>query len=219
MKQNVNQQAFFALLREGLWADIPVHGEGLTINGSSHVDWVEVYNLAEEHSVVGIVLAGFENSGVKPPQDLLLQWIGEVQIIEQQNKSMNEFIAKLINKLRKDEIYCLLIKGQGIAQCYERPLWRACGDVDLLLSSTNYKEAKQCLLPLSEKVESEHKDIQHIGMTLESYEVELHGSLKYRLGRRIDKVLEEVHHDLFFQGSIRSWMNGKTLSVSAFSQQ
>ena len=63
------------------------------------MDWDEVYQLAEEQSVVGIVLAGIETSKVKPPQELLLQWIGEVQILEQQNKAMNGFIAELIEKL------------------------------------------------------------------------------------------------------------------------
>lgn len=58
---------------------------------------------------------------------LLLQWIGEVQVIEQRNKAMNQFVAELIEKLRKADIYALLVKGQGIAQCYEKPLWRCSG--------------------------------------------------------------------------------------------
>lgn len=49
--------------------------------------------MAEEQSVIGVVLAGIEHSTIKPPQDLLLQWIGEVQVLEQQNKSMNDFVA------------------------------------------------------------------------------------------------------------------------------
>lgn len=73
---------------------------------------------------------------------MLLQWIGEVQVIEQRNKEMNAFVADLIEKLRKVDIYSLLVKGQGVAQCYEKPLWRSCGDVDLFLSDANYKKAK-----------------------------------------------------------------------------
>ncbi len=143
---------FFALLRTGLWENLPVHGEGLKVNDSSDVDWEKVYQLAEEQSVVGLVLAGIEHSYVKPPQDLLLQWIGEVQIIEQQNKAMNEFIASLIEKLHKNDVYAILVKGQGIAQCYEQPLWRASGDVDLLLGEENYQRAKKILIPLADDV-------------------------------------------------------------------
>jgi hypothetical protein len=127
VKTDKSIQAFLALLRAGLW-------EQAVANINDKVDWERVYQLAEEQSVVGLVLAGIEHSYVKPPQDLLLQWIGEVQIIEQQNKAMNEFVASLIKKLRKEDVYTILVKGQGIAQCYERPLWRSSGDVDLLLS-------------------------------------------------------------------------------------
>lgn len=107
-------KTFFALLKAGLWgAGNPDIGMGGT------TDWQEVYRLATEQSVLGLVLAGLEHSDVKPPQVLLLQWIGVVQIIEQRNKEMNGFIAELIEKLRKDDIYALLVKGQGVAQCYE----------------------------------------------------------------------------------------------------
>ena len=138
MKTDKSIQAFFALVKAGLWEQADAN---LDIN--EKVDWEKVYQLAEEQSVVGLVLAGIEHSYVKPPQEFLLQWIGEVQIIEQQNKAMNQFVADLIDSLRKNDIYTILVKGQGIAQCYEKPLWRASGDVDLLLSDSNYEKAKK----------------------------------------------------------------------------
>lgn len=204
-KVSNEKKAFLALLRAGLWE------QDVQLSQYGNINHREIYRLAEEQSVVGLVAAGLEHAkDAKVSQLIALQYVGSSLQLEQKNRAMNSFIAKLINRLREENIYCLLIKGQGIAQCYERPLWRACGDVDLLLSSTNYKEAKEFLIPMSENVESEHTDIQHIGMTIESFEVELHGSIKYRLGRRIDKVLEEIHRDLFYQGSIRFWMNGQT---------
>lgn len=150
MQLNKNQQAFFELLRAGLWSD---GNPDMRIDETT--DWQEVYKLASEQSVLGLVLAGLEHSDVKPPQMLLLQWIGEVQIIEQRNKEMNVFIADLIEKLRKNDIYALLVKGQGIAQCYEKTLWRSSGDVDLLLSDSNYEKAKKVLIPLATNVENE----------------------------------------------------------------
>ena len=129
--------ALFALVRAGLWAETSAHDSWFLVNGSEQLDWEKVYLFAEEQSVIGVVLAGIETSKVKPSQELLLQWIGEVQMLEQQNKTMNGFIARLIEKLRYEDVYSLLLKGQGIAQCYERPLWRCCGDVDLFLSDDN----------------------------------------------------------------------------------
>lgn len=203
------RELFFALVRAGLWAD--AEPMDLGIQGfTDSVGWEKVYQLAEEQSVIGIVLAGIETSKVKPPQELLLQWIGEVQLLEQQNKAMNQFIAKLIEKMRNADIYTLLVKGQGIAQCYERPLWRACGDVDLLLSADNYEKAKKFLTPQAEHVDSEDASIKHLGMTIGEWIVELHGTMHIEISRRVNKGIDKVQADLFYGGNVRSWNNNGT---------
>ena len=205
MRLDNNQEAFFELVRAGLWEN------EARLSQYKDIDYAAILQLAEEQSVTGVVLAGIEHSFVKPPQDLLLQWIGEVQIIEQQNKAMNDFVARLIENLRKADVYSVLLKGQGVAQCYERPLWRASGDVDLLLNDTNYGKAKKVLIPLADEVEQEYKSFKHIGMTLNGeYVVELHGTMHSRLSKRIDRGVDEAQNDVFFGGSVRSWQNGNT---------
>ena len=201
-------EAFFSLLRAGLWEDLKNNASSLTIQAD--VDWERIYQLAEEQSVLGVVLAGIEHSEVKPPQEMLLQWIGEVQMFEQQNKAMNQFIAKVLEKLRREDVYTILLKGQGVAQCYERPLWRSCGDVDLLLSDSNYKKAKNVLIPWASSVEPESIYGKHLGLTIESWAVELHGTQHTELSYRIDKVIDAAQDDLFCQGNVRSWSNGNT---------
>ena len=209
-RKDINQQAFFELLRTGLWGN---GNPDIRIDGAT--DWQEVYQLAQEQSVQGLVLQGIEwfkvqGSKFNIPQVLLLQWIGEVQVIEQRNKEMNVFIADLIEKLGKNDIYALLVKGQGIAQCYEKPLWRCSGDVDLLLSYDNYQKAKTLLTPLASEVESEYEGISHLGMTIDGWVVELHGSLRVGLPQRINRVLDEMQADTFYGGNVRSWLNGQT---------
>ena len=212
---NNSQKAFFELVKAGLWADVETTDLG-SRGFTEPVDWNKVYELVEEQSVVGLVLAGIDWFKVHDlrftiPQEVLLQWIGEVQMIEQQNKAMNVFVAKLIEKLRKNDVYAILVKGQGIAQCYDKPLWRASGDVDLLLSEDNYQRAKKILIPLADEVEQEYKSFKHIGMTLNGeYVVELHGTLHSRLSKRIDRGVDEAQNDVFFGGSVRSWQNGNT---------
>lgn len=205
-----NIQTFLALVRAGLW------GSGVRLFQFEKIDFMEVYRLAGKQSVLGLVLAGIErlknaNLHLDIDKELLLQWIGEVQVIEQQNKAMNDYVAKLIDKLRNDEVYAILVKGQGIAQCYEKPLWRASGDVDLLLSESNYELAKEVLIHHAIEVEREFKTFKHQGMTLEGgYVVELHGTMHSRLSKRIDRVIDEAQSDCFYNGSIRSWQNGNT---------
>lgn len=210
MKQSNDVIAFFSLLRAGLWENIPVHDSWFTVHGSEQVDWEKVYQLAEEQSVTGVVLAGLELSKVKPPQELLLQWIGEVQMLKQQNKAMNQFIAEMIVKMRKEGIYTLLVKGQGLAQCYERPLWRPPGDIDLFLSYNNYEKAKRFLLDLSNGNKPERIYSKELGITIDNWFVELHGSLRTGLSSKLDWTIDEVQNDVFYGGNVRSWYNGKT---------
>ena len=209
--KTIDHRAFLELLRIGLWG-----GKG-TVQGFDSLDWGEVYQLAQEQSVQGLVLQGIErlknhnnNANLNIPQMLLLQWIGEVQVIEQQNMEMNAFVAELIEKLRENDADALLVKGQGVAQCYEKPLWRCSGDVDLFLSDCNYEIAKRVLVPLASEVETEYVGSKHLGMTIDGWVVELHGSLRVGLPNKINRVLDDIKTDTFYRGNMRSWMNGRT---------
>lgn len=204
-----NKIAFIDLVRVGLWSDT-VANPNARLDLGGKVDWEKVYQLAEEQSVVGLVLAGIEHSYIKPPQELLLQWIGEVQILEQQNKAMNQFIAELIEKMRKADIYTLLVKGQGIAQCYEKPLWRVAGDVDLLLSDENYKKALDFLLPFSSDNKSTDIYSKEFAISIDDWLIELHGSMRTGLSSKVDKEVDVVQDDVFYGGNVRSWDNKGT---------
>ena len=197
--------AFSALLRAGLWnIDVQLSQYG-------DIDFEEIYRLAQEQSVVGLVAAGLELvTDVEVPQIIALTMAGEVLQLEQRNRAMNQFVARLVADMRKAGIYTLLVKGQGVAQCYERPLWRACGDVDFLLSDDNYEKAKAFLKPMASEVETENKRYKHLGMTIDGWVVELHGSLCVGLPKKINRELEEIYTETFNEGYVRSWNNNGT---------
>ena len=224
-----NTEILFELVRAGLWGDVKVNGYRLKVKESA-IDWGEILRLAEEQSVVGLVAAGIENlletSGTSEqvrananfnanlnfnvPKEWALQFIGQTLQLEERNKAMNAYVASLIDKMKCAGIYALLVKGQGIAQCYEKPLWRACGDVDLFLSDDNYEKAKALLAPLAASVEEEYVREKHLGMTIDGWVVELHGRLYCGLSSRIERELDDVYEDTFCKGNVRSWMNGHT---------
>ena len=215
MKLDRNLQAFFALVRAGLLADTKSTvswNHGVT----EAVDWKKVYQLAAEQSVQGLVLQGIDCSKIqdprfKIPQELLLQWIGEVQMIEQQNKAMNKFVAQLMEMLRKNEINALLVKGQGIAQCYEKPLWRSSGDIDLLLDAKNHDKAKAYCDSNADSFAGEttkNKERLHQEYQFGGWTVELHGTMHADLSRRMDRVIDQVQDDTFSKKQVRVWKNG-----------
>lgn len=217
MSENT-ERAFFELLKKGLFSrtETTDNTENLVpsfkFQVSSDIDWGEVYRLAEEQSVIGLVSAGLDwfkvnDSRFMVLQTVALQFIGQTLQIEQRNKAMNVFIADLIMKLRKADIYAILVKGQGLAQCYEKPLFRACGDVDLFLSDENYEKAKGFLIPRASSVETEGVYGRHLGMSIDGWVVELHGRLRCGFSGRADRVLDVIQNETFYGGSVSSWNN------------
>ncbi len=205
MNLNSNQQAFFALVKAGLWEQ---NGQ---LSSVGEIDFNVVSRIAEEQSVAGLVAGGIEHvKDVKVPTENALTFVGGTLQLEQRNMAMNQFIAELIRKLREADIYAILVKGQGIAQCYERPLWRACGDIDLFLSPQNYNQASSLLLTIASSVEEENPNNKHLAMSIGGWTVELHGSLRCGLWSCIDNELDRVQDEIFYGGSVRSWLNGST---------
>ncbi len=208
MKLDNNQQAFFALVRAGLWE------REVRLAPFEKIDYQEVYRLAEEQSVLGLVTAGLDHIvDVKAPQEEVLQFVGNSLQLEQTNLLMNGYVAQLIEKLRKNNIYTLLVKGQGIAQCYERPLWRASGDVDLLLDANDYEKAKAYCDSISDSFANEttkNKERLHQEYQFGDWIVELHGTMHAGLSRQMDRVIDQVQNDTFTKKQIRVWRNGET---------
>ena len=223
LKNDYNTAFFFSLLRVGLWEN---SGSLAKPDGSyfstDEVNWEIVLELAKKQSVVGLVAAGIEICKVNVPRfsvsrSVTMQFIRHLMMLEKRNAAMNRFIRLLTKKMRKAGIEPVLVKGQGVAQCYERPLLRAFGDVDLFFSTDDYERAKAYLMPYASAVEREYVREKHLGMIIDSWLVELHGTLYGGLSRRINRVLDEIQRETFNGGHVRLWDNNgvasKMLSV------
>ena len=196
---------FFDLLKAGLWE------QDVRLSAYSQIDLETIYKLAEEQSVIGVLAAGFEHiTDMKFPKRDIMPFVGCALRLENENTAMNKFIAVTVSKMREAGIKVLLVKGQGVAQCYARPLWRACGDVDFFMDAENYEKAKQFLLPLSSSSEPEIVASKHFGLQINSWPVELHGALRCGLSLTIDKMLDAIRDSTFTQDEVRVWKNGDT---------
>ena len=225
MAQDNNVKAFLALLRAGLWWKAN-ENENQNENHYEGLDWGEVQKLAEEQSVVGLVTAGVEKlpagtfftesnsnqrcsvpfQGIPLTEKLTL--LGKCQLIEQRNVSQNQFIGALIQKLNAAGIKAVLVKGQGIAQCYEKPLWRQSGDVDLFFDADSYRKAVDLLKPLASDSKHEGRYSKHLGLTIDSWYIELQGTQRVGLSSRLERVIDAVQRDTFENNRTRIWHNG-----------
>lgn len=203
--KNLSTDVFLSLLRAGLWE------QGVQLEPYGEIDFEQLYDLADNQSVVGLVAAGLEQvKDRKIIKKEALPFLKRVYGLEQRNLKMNAFIELLVQRMRDAGIYSLLVKGQGIAQCYIRPLWRSSGDVDFFLDEDNYKKAKAFLLPLAQSSDREGEYSLHLGMTIDSWTVELHGSLRCGLSSRMDQCIDCIQYDIFNEGKVRIWQNEGT---------
>ena len=80
-------------------------------------EWEEIYEESGRQAVTGILLHGIDRlpAGQRPSQVFLLQWIGEGQIIEKQNRLLDERCVDLLKELEDYGLRGAILKGQGIA--------------------------------------------------------------------------------------------------------
>ena len=200
------RDAFFALLRAGLWE------QSVRLLPYEPLNFVVLYKLADEQSVVGLVAAGLENVGdrkVNKPE--VVQFMKKVFSLEGRNQEINSFIRDLYVRMHDAGIQSVLVKGQGVGQCYVRPQWRAVGDVDLLLDSDNYDKAKSFLNPLASHIDKEMVGHKHLGMTIGSWTVELHGTLHGHISKYANAVVDQVQEEMMEKKRFRIWDNGGTV--------
>ena len=201
-------EVFFDLLRLSLGQDIKID-QGLTPE-----DWKALYELAENHAVLGVCLAGLEamdKQGLRPPQFLLLQWIGMSQQIEAKNKVVNEQCIALQDRLNNDGFRTCILKGQGNARMYgllnpQLDLWRQSGDIDVWVEGGFEKIMRyvQRVSPTDEVNE------QHVHFHIfEDTEVEVHFTPSRMANRVVDRRLQkwfekeqerQMNHQVGFYG-------------------
>ena len=200
-----NTKAFLELVKSGLWEK---EARLLPFN---KVDYNEVMHLAEEQSVDGLVAASFDYVvDTKAPREIVLTFVGSALQLEQRNMAMINFVIAIVEKLRKSGIYALLVKGPAVAQCYERPLWRACGDIDLFISKEDHHDAVNLLLPFSTEMVQNSSFTKSTGLLIDGWLVEVHGTLLCGLSSKLVRETDAVQLQVFGNSDIRVWRNGDT---------
>ncbi len=198
----MNISVFFSLLQAGLWE------QDVQLVPAKDTDWRGIFQLAEEQSVTGLIAAGLEHAASPVPKSDLRPFLMRVLAVEDTNSRMNRFIEQLMERLRAQGIQAVLVKGQGVAQCYARPLWRSCGDVDLLFDAENYEKAKAWIVSEGYEHRDEIAKRKHLATYMGDWEVELHGTMRGGLWPRVDKCIDAIQHEVFSQSKFRVWKNG-----------
>lgn len=105
----------------------------------SNSDWNAIYSLAAKHSLSGVLFYGIQKAVVKPPFELLMQWVAESEILKSRNEIANKTVVKVSRFFEKRGFRGCILKGQGNILNYPDPYIRACGDIDIWLEGGREK--------------------------------------------------------------------------------
>ena len=99
-------------------------------------EWMVLYQKSENQSIIGVMLDGLERlpENQRPPQDFSLQWIGYVQVIEQNTIRITKTGTEAVKYFQENGFGCTLLKGAAVGRYYPNPDSRQSGDVDVWLS-------------------------------------------------------------------------------------
>lgn len=166
-------------------------------------EWTEIYAESERQAVTGLLLHGIDRlpADQRPPQALILQWIGVGQMIEQRNHLLNGRCKKLLSSLTAAELHPTILKGQGIAQCYPEALQklRQPGDIDVYVSDGREKAIAYAKSLGQKNIEWDYK---HLHLKIwDDTEVEMHYHVEVLLdlwkNRRLQKWFKTHTEHLF----------------------
>jgi len=163
-------------------------------------EWVSIYEESEKQAVTGLLICGVDKlpANQRPPQPVLLQWIGVWQMIEQRNKIMNARCCELLGMLNALGLKGTILKGQGIAQLYGKELrvLRQSGDIDVFVDCGLKKALEFAKSQGQKEVEWDYKHL-HLNIW-DDTEVEMHYRVEVLLNlwknRKLQKWFKE-HQD------------------------
>lgn len=178
-------------------------------------EWEEIYDEFERQAVTGVLLVGIDKLPLeqRPPKMMLLQWIGEGQMIEQRNKEMDEHCLKLLKMLDDYGLRGSILKGQGVALLYDdeiRPL-RQSGDIDVYVDC-GLKGA--VAFAKSHGLEKVKWDYKHLHLNIwDDIAIEMHYRVEVLLNLWMNKMLQvwfKDHEDAVFNLNDNLTFNSNT---------
>lgn len=148
---NLLHDTFLQLVRLGLGlaesTEIAESDDGLdcvkSAKSTVNVDWKALKTLADAQGLSAIVLDGINEVRSKkpegrsdwfPPQQFLLQWIGEVMQGEERYAVQRTAAEKMAQLFHDNHIRTYVLKGEVVSECYPRPNHRVSVDLDCFLT-------------------------------------------------------------------------------------
>lgn len=163
-------------------------------------NWVSIQDLANKQGLSAIVIDGIERvpDRLRPPQMLLLQWIGEVmQNYEARYRSYKNAIAKLADFYTRHGFKMMVMKGYACSLDWPKPEHRPCGDIDIWLFGQ--QKGADALISSDKRIKIDSSHHHHTVFNWGEFTVENHYDFvnvhAHRSSAELEKVFKELGKD------------------------
>ena len=170
-----SEQAFFLLLRSGLWeSDVA----DLSLFPLTPEEWTEVLRMSEQQTVQGLLYRGFQHlpEHLFPPQQQVWRWVAIAARLEKEHRLFCTQTAATYRFLKAAGASPILQKGLAVAQYYEQPALRVNGDIDWYVGKDSKLQAISQQLTAQGYTPEQRSD-RSVCFYYEDTEVELHPQL------------------------------------------
>ena len=176
----------------------------------SAAEWSDMYLQAQKQSIVGVLVDGLEHLPKEqlPSKELLLQWIGGAQMIENQNALHNTVLRKTNQCLREGKIPAAFMKGLVCGARYANPKRRACGDIDFVVAEDDFPKT----LGILETIGTVDRGLihEHHGMAfVDGVQLEPHYKVHNFQSPHVDNTMKGLFSDVFPQQLVYEDVNGE----------
>ena len=168
MVKSTKYDDFLSLVRLGI-------GKDSRVQIPKKYDWEEIESLGARQGLSAIIVDGIEKLPVKkrPPQNLLLQWIGETpQNYEYRYESYKKAIRSLAGFCNHHGFRMMVLKGYACGFDWPKPEHRPYGDIDLWLFGQ--QKAADAVLTGNTRVRIDKGQHHHTVFEWDGFTVENH---------------------------------------------
>lgn len=205
---NLVKQQYLELLRSGLWGT-PADTELF----KGKVRWNKILYMAHQQATDLIVIDGIETLPAElwPPIEVTYKIAVARTGNTLMHKLLNSTIKQITEALNAEGIPSILLKGQGVAQNYRRPMSRMCGDIDLYIGHENLEKACEVMEKIG-AVKAEYENDLHKSFQIEDAYIELHKTPTTTNIRKQDRILNEwIRESLDADSALKqTWNNDGT---------
>lgn len=167
---------------------------------SKSVDWQEIQTLAVKQGLYGVVLDGIEKlpETWRPPQIILLEWIGEVlQGYEYRYEQYSKTLSELAGFYNSQGYKMMVLKGYACSLNWPKPEHRPCGDIDIWQFGRQ-KEADSAVA-CEKGIEIDNSHHHHTVFNWDEFMIENHYDFvnvhHHKSNDELEKIFKELGED------------------------